>query len=129
MDRDLMQRGLDMRRKVLGDAYVDRAMKNADQFNQRFQEIVSEYCWGLCWTDTAVSPRERSILNLGMIAALGRMAEFEIHFRGALQNGLTLDELRSLLTQIAVYCGIPAGVDCFRSAKKVIDEMEAQKAK
>jgi 4-carboxymuconolactone decarboxylase len=123
MDRDLRENGLKKRRQVLGDEYVDRAMKGADDFNRGFQEMVSEYCWGLCWTDDALPSRERSILNLGMIAALGRMHEFELHFRGAIRNGMTLDELRSLLTQIAVYCGIPAGVDCFRSARKVIDEM------
>jgi 4-carboxymuconolactone decarboxylase len=123
MDRDLRENGLKKRRQVLGDEYVDRAIKSADDFNRGFQEMVSEYCWGLCWTDDALPARERSILNLGMIAALGRMPEFELHFRGAIRNGMTLDELRSLLTQIAVYCGIPAGVDCFRSARKVIDEM------
>jgi 4-carboxymuconolactone decarboxylase len=107
---------------VLGDEYVDRAMKSADAFNKPFQEIVSEYCWGLCWTDKTLSRRERSILNLGMIAALGKMHEFELHLRGALRNGLTEEEIRSVLIQIAVYCGIPVGVDCFRTAKQVMAE-------
>lgn len=96
-----MEAGLAARREVLGDEYVDRAMKNATDFNKRFQEVVSEYCWGLCWTDETLSRRERSILNLGMIAALGRMEEFELHFRGALRNGLTEAELRAVLMQIA----------------------------
>lgn len=122
MDKELMEKGLKVRREVLGDDYVDRSMKNADDFNRPFQEVVSEYCWGLCWTDETLSRRERSILNLGMIAALGKMEEFELHFRGALRNGLTPDELRSVLIQIAVYCGIPVGVDCFRTAKKVLSE-------
>jgi 4-carboxymuconolactone decarboxylase len=122
MDKELMDKGLKVRREVLGDDYVDRSMKNADAFNRPFQEVVSEYCWGLCWTDETLSRRERSILNLGMIAALGKMEEFELHFRGALRNGLTPDELRSVLIQIAVYCGIPVGVDCFRTAKKVLSE-------
>jgi len=126
MNSQLMENGLKTRREVLGNDYVDRAMKNADSFNAPFQEMVSEYCWGLCWADETISRRERSILNLGMIAALGRMHEFETHFRGAITNGLTTDELRALLTQIAVYCGIPAGVDCFRVARKVIDEMKPQ---
>jgi len=126
MYSQLMENGLKTRREVLGNDYVDRAMKNADSFNAPFQEMVSEYCWGLCWSDETISRRERSILNLGMIAALGRMHEFETHFRGAITNGLTTDELRALLTQIAVYCGIPAGVDCFRVARKVIDEMKPQ---
>jgi 4-carboxymuconolactone decarboxylase len=126
MDRDLIAKGLEKRRSVLGDAYVDQAMNTADEFNRRFQEIVSEYCWGVCWGDDTLSPRERSILNLGMIAALGKMHEFELHFRGAFRNGLKPDELRAALTQIAVYCGIPVGVDCFRVARKVIAEMEEE---
>jgi len=117
-----MDEGLAARRAVLGDEYVDRAMKSADAFNKPFQEIVSEYCWGLCWTDKTLSRRERSILNLGMIAALGKMHEFELHLRGALRNGLTEEEIRSVLIQIAVYCGIPVGVDCFRTAKQVMAE-------
>ncbi|MDB5922078.1 MAG: 4-carboxymuconolactone decarboxylase [Betaproteobacteria bacterium] len=124
MDKELMDAGLGVRREVLGDEYVDRAMKNADDFNKPFQEIVSEYCWGLCWSDETLSRRDRSILNLGMIAALGKMHEFELHLRGAIRNGLTKEELRAVLIQIAVYCGIPVGVDCFRTAKQVIGEMK-----
>ncbi|HYC47162.1 MAG TPA: carboxymuconolactone decarboxylase family protein [Burkholderiales bacterium] len=124
MDKKLMDAGLKVRREVLGDEYVDRSMKNADDFNKPFQEIVSEYCWGLAWTDETLSRRERSILNLGMIAALGKMHEFELHLRGAIRNGLTKEELRAVLIQIAVYCGIPVGVDCFRVAKTVIGEMK-----
>ena len=120
MDRKLMEAGLAARRAVLGDEYVDRAMKNADSFNQPFQEIVSEYCWGVCWTDDKLTRRERSILNLGMIACLGRMHEFEAHFRGALRNGLTPKELAAILRQITVYCGFPAAVDCHRVAKQVL---------
>ncbi len=124
MDKQLMQAGLAARRAVLGDEYVDRAMKSADSFNRPFQELVSEYCWGVCWTDDKLTRRERSILNLGMIAALGKMHEFELHFRGALRNGLTEDELRSVLIQIAVYCGIPVGVDCFRTARQVLADVK-----
>ena len=124
MDKKLMDAGLAVRREVLGDEYVDRSMKNADDFNKPFQEVVSEYCWGLCWSDETLSRRERSILNLGMIAALGKMHEFELHLRGAIRNGLTKEELRAVLMQIAVYCGIPVGVDCFRTAKQVIADMK-----
>lgn len=126
MDKKLTEAGLAVRREVLGAEYVDQNMKNADAFNRPFQDLVSEYCWGVCWTDKTLSRRERSILNLGMIAALGKMHEFELHFRAALGNGLTQDELRAVLTQIAVYCGIPVGVDCFRSARKVL--ADAKKA-
>lgn len=126
MDKERMNAGLKVRREVLGDDYVDRAMKSADAFNKPFQEIVSEYCWGTCWTDETLSRRERSILNLGMIAALGKMHEFELHVRGALRNGLSEDELRSVLIQIAVYCGIPVGVDCFRVARSVLAEAKKE---
>jgi len=127
MDKKLMDAGLKVRREVLGDEYVDRAMKNADDFNKPFQEVVSEYCWGLCWTDETLSRRERSILNLGMIAAQGKMHEFDLHFRGAIRNGLSEEDLRAVLIQIAVYCGIPVGVDCFRTAKQVLSEMKPKK--
>ena len=114
MDKDTYDRGLTMRRKVLGEEYVDRALKSADDFNRDFQRIVTQYCWGEAWGDDTLNARERSILNLGMIASLGKMEEFATHVRGALRNGL--------LTQIAVYCGIPVGVDCFRIAKGVLGE-------
>lgn len=126
MDKQLMDKGLATRREVLGDEYVDRAMKNADDFNRPFQEMVSEYCWGQCWTDETLSRRERSILNLGMLAALGKPHEFELHFRAAMTNGLSKDELRAVLIQIAVYCGVPVGVDCFRIAKHVLAEPAAK---
>ena len=120
MDKDMYERGLAMRRKVLGSDYVDRALSSADDFNRDFQRLITQYAWGEAWGDDALSPRERSILNLGMIAALGKMHEFETHVRGALNNGLTPNELRAALTQIAVYCGAPVGVDCFRVAREVL---------
>ena len=89
MDQDVYNKGLAMRRKVLGEEYVDRALKNVDDFNRDFQRIVTQYCWGEAWGDSTLTPRERSILNLGMIAALGKMEEFQTHVRGALTNGLT----------------------------------------
>lgn len=122
MDKNRYDRGLSMRRKVLGDAYVDRALQNVDDFNRDFQRLLTEYCWGETWGDDTLKPRERSILNLGMIAALGKMEEFQTHVRGALANGLTPDEIRAALTQIAIYCGAPVGVDCFRVARPIIAE-------
>jgi 4-carboxymuconolactone decarboxylase len=124
MDNDTYDRGLAMRRKVLGAEYVDRALNNADDFNRDFQRIVTQYCWGETWGDDTLTPRERSILNLGMIASLGKMEEFQTHVRGALTNGLTPNEIRAVLTQIAIYCGIPVGVDCFRLAKAVLNEAQ-----
>jgi 4-carboxymuconolactone decarboxylase len=127
MDKPLQQAGEAVRRKVLGDSYVDRALEKADDFSRPFQDILNEYCWGMAWTDDALDLKQRSLLNLGMLAALGRMHEFRIHFRGALRNGLTEAELsRSALTQIAVYCGIPAGVEAFRAAQEVRAEMQKE---
>src|SRR5215471_5091252 len=120
MDKALYDRGMTMRRRVLGDEYVDRAVANTDDFNRQFQELLTTYCWGAVWGDDALKPRDRSILNLGMIACLGRMHEFEAHLRGALRNGLTPQELSAILRQIAVYCGFPAAVDCHRVAKQVL---------
>ena len=93
MDKALYDKGMAMRRKVLGDEYVDRAVANTDDFNRKFQDLLNEFCWGAVWTDEDLKPRDRSLLNLGMIACLGRMHEFEAHFRGALNNGLTPKEL------------------------------------
>ena len=126
MDKDTYDRGMVIRRKTLGDAYVDRQTANADDFNRDFQRIVTQYCWGEAWGDPTLTPRERSILNLGMIACLGKMHEFETHVRGALTNGLTPNEIRAVLTQVAVYCGVPVGVDCFRIAREVINKAGKQ---
>jgi len=122
MDKKLYDRGLAKRRQVLGDAYVDGALANLDDFNRDFQRLVTEYCWGEVWGDEALSPRERSILTLGMVAAIGKMGEFANHVRGARANGLTPNELRAILVQIAVYCGIPVGADCFQVAEQILRE-------
>ena len=127
MDKDVYEIGLKQRRKVLGEAYVDRALANVDDFNRDFQRIVTQYCWGEAWGDDTLKARERSILNLGMIGALGKMEEFATHVRGALNNGLTPNEIRAALTQITIYCGAPKGVDCFRIAKPIIADHEKNK--
>ncbi len=124
MDTERFESGLAARKAVLGDDYVNKALEGADDFNRDFQEMVTEYCWGTCWGDDTLDKRQRSLLNLGMIAALNRMHEWELHFRGAIVNGLTRDELKAILTQIAVYCGIPTGVECFRIARKVLAEID-----
>ena len=127
MDKALYDKGMAMRRKVLGDEYVDRAVANTDDFNRKFQDLLNEFCWGAVWTDEDLKPRDRSLLNLGMIGALGRMHEFEAHFRGALRNGLTQKELSAVLRQIAIYCGFPAAVDAHRVAKQVLAAEAAKK--
>ncbi len=128
MDKQIFDKGLAARKAVLGDAYVERALEAADDFNREFQELVTEYCWGVAWGDDTLDYRQRSLLNLGMIAALNRMHEWELHFRGAIKNGWTRDELKRVLIQIAIYCGIPTGVECFRIARKVWAELEAENA-
>ena len=127
MDKQRYEAGLKMRKEVLGAEYVENSLKNADDFNREFQEMVTEYCWGGTWGRGVLDKQRRSILNLGMLAALGRMHEFELHFRGAIRNGLSLDELKEVLLQIAVYCGVPAGVEAFRVARKVVDEQKQGK--
>jgi 4-carboxymuconolactone decarboxylase len=122
MDKALYERGMAMRRKVLGDDYVDRAVADIDDFNRQFQEQLTAFAWGAVWSDEALKPRDRSILVLGMIACLGRMHEFETHVRGALRNGVTPTELSAILRQVAVYCGFPAAVDAHRVARKVLAE-------
>ncbi len=122
MDKLLYDRGLAKRRHVLGDSYVDRALSNLNDFNREFQRLVSEYCWGEVWGDETLSPRERSILTLGMVAALGKMGEFANHVRGSSVNGLTRRELSAVLVQIAIYCGIPVGADCFQVAEGTLSE-------
>lgn len=124
MDDVLKREGEAVRRRVLGDDYVDRAIGGGDAFSSPFQDLLNEYCWGVAWTDDALDLKQRSLLNLGMLAASNRMHEFGVHFRGAIRNGLTDDELRAALVQIAIYCGIPAGVEAFRVARSVRDDMK-----
>ena len=120
--------GLTERSEVLGPEYVKKALKNADNFNRDFQQIVTEYCWGGTWGRGVLERKSRSILNLGMLAALGKSHEFKLHFRGAINNGMSLEELREVLIQIAVYCGIPAGVEAFRNAREILDDMGIETA-
>ena len=121
-DSDLYEKGMAVRRQVLGDAYVDQATANIDDFNRDFQRILTEYCWGEVWTRQVLSNKQRSLNNLCIIATLNRAAEFEMHVRGALRNGCTPAEIRDTLIQVAVYAGIPAGVEAFRIARKVLTE-------
>ena len=116
--------GLKERTEVLGPEYVEKAINNADNFNRDFQQIVTEYCWGGTWGRGVLDRKSRSVLNLGMLAALGKSHEFKLHFRGAINNGLKLEELREVLIQIAIYCGIPAGVEAFRNAREVLGDMD-----
>ncbi|MGV3549266.1 carboxymuconolactone decarboxylase family protein [Rhizobium sp.] len=118
------ERGLKTRREVLGPEYVDKAIDGADDFNWAMQELTTEWCWDATWNRPGLDRRSRSILNLGMIAALGRSHEFKLHVRGAINNGITRDELKEIFIQVGTYCGVPAAMDCFRVAKEVFAEMD-----
>jgi 4-carboxymuconolactone decarboxylase len=122
MGQEQYEAGLRERKAVLGADYVDKALAAADSFNRDFQQMVTEYCWGGTWGRGVLTRKERSLINLVMLSALNRPHEFKIHVRGALTNGLTLDEIREALHVVAVYCGIPAGVEAFRLAREVLDE-------
>ncbi|UQG62635.1 carboxymuconolactone decarboxylase family protein (plasmid) [Marinobacter sp. M3C] len=117
------KKGLQTRREVLGEAYVDSAVNKATEFNWPMQEFVTEYCWDEIWNRPGLSRKDRSMLNLGMISALGRSQELKLHVRGAINNGWTKEELREVFLQIAVYCGVPAAIDSFRTAQEVFNEM------
>lgn len=123
MNKDLYEKGLRIRREVVGDAYVDASLKNADEFSQPMQELVTQYCWGDVWSRPGLDRRGRSLLNLGMIAALNRPDELATHIRGAINNGLSKEEIREALLQVAVYCGMPAGLGSFKVARQVFKEM------
>jgi len=124
VDQDYLDKGLAQRKATLGEEYVDQLFANADDFSRPFQEAMTAWCWGFGWGDDVLPPKTRSLMNLTMIAALNRMEEFELHFRGAIKNGCNKEELRATLHVISIYAGVPAGVSTFRIAKKVFAELE-----
>jgi len=126
MTDDLYERGLEIRRAVVGTEYVERSLAEADDFTRPLQELVTRYCWGDVWSRPGLERRERSMINLSMIAALNRPHELKLHVRGAINNGLTKDEIREILLQVAIYAGVPASLDSFRVAKEVFAEMKAK---
>jgi 4-carboxymuconolactone decarboxylase len=123
MDQKMFDQGLKTRREVLGSPYVDKAINTADDFNRPMQELVTTYCWGEVWGRPGLDRKTRSMLNLAMISALNRPHEFKAHVRGAINNGVSKDEIREVLLQVMIYCGAPAGVDSFRMAREVFEEM------
>lgn len=124
-DEDLFVKGLEQRKATLGAEYVEKNLAAADEFTQPFQQAMTAWCWGFGWGDDTIDAKTRSMMNLSMIAALGKMAEWELHLKGALNNGVTKDEVRAIIHVIAIYCGVPQGVECFRIAKRVFEELEA----
>ena len=126
MDKQTFDRGLEIRKSVLGAEFVENAIKSADDFNRPLQELVTEYCWGAIWGREGLSRRERSLLNLAMISALNRPHELKVHIGGALTNGVTREEIREVFLQVAIYCGMPAGVDAFRTAREVFAQLDGK---
>jgi 4-carboxymuconolactone decarboxylase len=127
MDKETFERGLQIRKDVLGVDYVENSLKSADDFNRPMQELSTEYCWGYVWGREGLPRKTRSMLNLAMISALNRPHELKIHVKGALKNGVTRDEIREILMQVAIYCGVPAGMDSFRIAREAFKEIDAAK--
>jgi 4-carboxymuconolactone decarboxylase len=124
MNKELFERGLEIRKAVLGKEFVENSLKSADDFNMPMQELATEYCWGAVWGREGLTRKERSLLNLGMIAALNRPHELRLHIAGALRNGLTREQIREVFLQVAIYCGVPAGIDSFRAAREVFAELD-----
>lgn len=122
MDKERYELGLARRKATLGEDYVKASLERADDFTRPFQEMITEWAWGFGWGDDTIDPRTRSLMNLTMIAGLGRMEEWELHCRGALANGVTKEEIRSAIHVVAIYCGVPASLECFRIARKVLQE-------
>lgn len=120
----LFDQGLATRREVLGAEYVDASIKNATDFNIDMQELVTQYCWGDVWNRPGLERKTRSFLNLAMITALNRPHELKLHVRGAINNGLTKEEIKEVFLQAAIYCGVPAAIDSFRVASEVFKEMD-----
>ncbi len=122
MDENLFEKGLAKRKAVLGAEYVDRNLATADDFTRPFQEAMTAWAWGFGWGDETIDAKTRSMMNLAMIGALGKMHEWELHCRGALNNGVTRDEIRAIIHVVAIYCGVPQSLECFRVARKVLEE-------
>lgn len=120
---ELYDQGMAVRRAVLGDAYVDRSLQTGTEFRKPMQELVTEFCWGAVWNRPGLERKTRSLINLAMLTALNRSTELGAHVRGAVNNGATKEEIQEVLLQAAVYCGMPAGLESFRVAEKVLDDL------
>ncbi|MDD9823503.1 MAG: carboxymuconolactone decarboxylase family protein [Gammaproteobacteria bacterium] len=122
MDKQRFEVGLAQRKATLGADYVDKTLAEADDFSRPFQEMMTEWCWGFGWGDECIDAKTRSMMNLTMLGALGRMHEWELHCRGAISNGVTREQLRAIIHVIAIYCGVPQSLECMRAARKVMAE-------
>lgn len=124
MSKEVYERGLAIRKNTLGKEFVENSLATADDFNMPMQELVTEYCWGAVWGRDGLPPKTRSMLNLAMISALNRPHELKMHVKGALRNGVSKDEIREIFMQVAIYAGVPAGVDSFRIAREAFAELD-----
>ena len=119
---DLFEKGIKQRVSTVGEDYVKKNLEEADEFSRPFQEAMTAWCWGFGWGDEVIDAKTRSMMNLSMIGALGKMTEWEPNFRGAIKNGVSKNELRAIIHVIGIYCGVPQAVECFRVARKVLEE-------
>ena len=126
MSSELFERGLEIRKAVLGAEFVEKSISSADDFNMPMQELVTEYCWGKVWGREQLSRKTRSLLNIAILSTLNRPHELKLHVAGAIRNGATKEEIREVLLHVAIYSGVPAAVDSFRIAKAALEEMEAR---
>ena len=127
-DTELFQKGLKIRREVLGEAHVDRSLASVDEFTGPMQKLVTEWCWGEIWGRPGLPRKTRSIMNLAMLAALNRPHEIKLHVRGAINNGVTREEIQEVLMQVAIYCGVPAALDSMRVCIETLKEIDAEPA-
>jgi 4-carboxymuconolactone decarboxylase len=128
MNDELFEKGLEIRKSVLGAEFVEKSIAAADDFNMPLQRLVTEYCWGACWGREELPKKIRSLLNLAMLSTLGRNHELKMHTKGAIRNGCTKEEIREVLLQVAIYAGVPAAVDSFRVAKEALNELDMETA-
>jgi 4-carboxymuconolactone decarboxylase len=128
MNQDMHARGLKNRKEVLGEAHVERSFATADDFTRPFQDLITEYCWGAVWDRPGLPRKTRSLLNIAMLAALNREDEFKLHVRAAFRNGVTRDEIREVLLQTAIYCGVPAANAAFKQAREVFAAIDQEGA-
>ena len=124
MNKELFDKGLEIRKSVLGKEFVENSIKNADEFAMPMQELATEYCWGYVWGREGLTKKQRSMLNLGMLAALNRGPELRLHINGAITNGVTKDEMKEIFLQVGIYCGIPASLDAHNIAMEVFAEVK-----
>jgi 4-carboxymuconolactone decarboxylase len=124
---EMYEKGLAIRKAVLGAEYVEKSLAGADDFSRPMQQFVTQYCWGEAWGNPTLPRRERSMINIAMLSLLNRPHELKLHVKGALTNGVTREEIREILLQVAVYCGVPAGIDATRIAREAFSEVDAAK--